>query len=145
MDYSNIQEQVELIKEINREFKKHGISEEAHMAYEYVVALKDENWRNAIETFLGVHRYAIIVSKDAFDIANAVLDRSRYRYVELVNTKRLMSKKLECKEDSVFLYLDIQNNNSNCKYNIKQCHKRNQFLGNASDSLNTAEKHHTYQ
>lgn len=81
----------------------------ADMAYEYVVALKDENWRNAIETFLGVHRYAIIVSKDAFDIANAVLDRSRYRYVELVNTKRLMSKKLECKEDSVFLYLDIQN------------------------------------
>lgn len=32
MDYSNVQEQVELIKEINREFKKHGISEEAHMS-----------------------------------------------------------------------------------------------------------------
>ena len=109
MDYSNVQEQVELIKEINREFKKHGISEDAHMAYEYVVELKDENWRNAIEAFLGVHRYAIIVSKDVFDIANAVLDKSRYRYVELVNTKRLMSKKLECEEDSVFHYLAIQN------------------------------------
>lgn len=59
MDYSNIQEQVELIKEINREFKKHGISEEAHMAYEYVVALKDENWRNAIETFWG---YTVMLS-----------------------------------------------------------------------------------
>lgn len=45
MDYSNVKEQVELIKEINRDVKKHGINEEAHMAYEYVVELKDENWR----------------------------------------------------------------------------------------------------
>ena len=71
MDYSNVQEQVELIKEINRELKKHGMNEEAHMAYEYVIELKDENWRNAIEAFLGTHRYAVIVSKDAFDVANA--------------------------------------------------------------------------
>ncbi|MDE7433083.1 MAG: hypothetical protein K2N34_14380, partial [Lachnospiraceae bacterium] len=109
MDYSNVQEQVELIKEINHEFKKQGINEEAHMAYEYVIELKDENWRNAIEAFLGVHRYAVIVSKEAFDVANAVLDKSRYRYVELVNTKRLMSKEMDCEEDSVFHYLVIQN------------------------------------
>lgn len=109
MNYSNVQEQVELIKEINREFKKRGISEEAHMAYEYVIELKDENWRNAIEAFLGVHRYAVIVSKEAFDVANAVLDKSRYRYVELVNTKRLMSREMDCEEDSVFHYLSVQN------------------------------------
>ena len=109
MDYSNVQEQVELMKEINRELKKHGINEEAHMAYEYVIELKDENWRNAIEAFLGVHRYAVIVSKEVFDVANAVLDKSRYRYVELVNTKRLMSKAMDCEEDSVFHYLVIQN------------------------------------
>lgn len=109
MDYSNVREQVELIKEINRELKKRGINEEAHMAYEYVVELKDENWRNAIEAFLGIHRYAVIVSKDAFNVANAVLDKSRYRYVELVNTKRLMSRKMDCEEDSVFHYLAIQN------------------------------------
>lgn len=109
MDYSNVQEQVELIKEINRELKKHGLNEEAHMAYEYVVELKDENWRNAIEAFLGVRRYAVIVSKDAFDVANAVLDKSKYRYVELVNTKRLMSRKMDCEDDSVFQYLSVQN------------------------------------
>ena len=109
MDYSNVQEQVELIKEINRELLKHGINEEAHMAYEYVIELKDENWRNAIEAFLGVHRYAVIVSKYAFDVANAVLDKSRYRYVELVNTKRLMSKVKDCEKDSVFHYLSVQN------------------------------------
>ena len=109
MDYSNVKEQVELIKEINRELLKHGINEEAHMAYEYVIELEDENWRNAIEAFLGVHRYAVIVSKDAFDVANAVLDKSRYRYVELVNTKRLMSKVMDCEKDSVFHYLSVQN------------------------------------
>ena len=109
MNYSNVQEQVELIKEINREFKKRGIKEEAHMAYEYVIELKDENWRNAIEAFLGVHRYAIIVSKEVFDVANVVLDKSRYRYVELVNTKRLMSREMDCEEDSVFHYLSVQN------------------------------------
>ena len=109
MDYSNVQEQVELIKEINRELLKHDINEEAHMAYEYVIELKDENWRNVIEAFLGVHRYAVIVSKDVFDVANAVLDKSRYRYVELVNTKRLMSKVMDCEKDSVFHYLSVQN------------------------------------
>ena len=109
INYSHVQEQMELIKEINREFKRQGINEEAHMAYEYVVALKDERWRNAIEAFLGVHRYAIIVSKEFFNVANVVMDKSKYHYVELVNTKRLMSKKIECEEDSVFNYLDIQN------------------------------------
>lgn len=109
MDYSNVQEQAELIKEINREFKKQGINEEAHMAYEYVIELKDENWRKAIEAFLGIHRYAVVVSKETFDVANSVLDRSRYRYVELVNTKRLMEKEMECEADSVFHYLTVQN------------------------------------
>lgn len=109
MNYSGVQEQIELIKEINRELKKHSLNEEAHMAYEYVVELKDENWRNAIEAFLGIHRYAVIVSKDAFDVANAVLDKSKYQYVELVNTKRLMSRKMDCEDDSVFHYLSVQN------------------------------------
>ncbi len=108
-NYAHVQEQMELIKEINREFRKRGIHEEAHMACEYVVELKDENWRDAIEAFLGVHRYAIIVSKEVFDVANAVLDQSRHRYVELVNTKRLMARSLECEEDSVFYYLQIEN------------------------------------
>ena len=108
-NYSGVQSQIALIKEINREFKNRGISEEAHMACEYVAELKDENWRNVIEAFLAIHRYAIIVSKETFDIANEVLDKSKYRYVELVNTKRLMARKVECEKDSVFHYLTIQN------------------------------------
>lgn len=108
-DYSGVREQMELIREINRELKKQGSEEEAHMACEYVLELRDENWRNAIEAFLGSHRYAVIVAPEAFDTANQVLDRSRYRYVELVNTKRLMFREIACEEDSVFHYLDIQN------------------------------------
>lgn len=108
-DYSDVQGQIELMKEINYEFKKRGIHEEAHMACEYVVELTDEKWRNAIEAFLGIHRYAIIVSKDVFEVANTILDKSRYRYVELVNTKRLMARNMECEEDSVFHYLTIKN------------------------------------
>ncbi len=37
------------------------------------------------------------------------MDKSRHRFVELVNTRRLMAKKIECVEDSVFHYLTIQN------------------------------------
>lgn len=108
-DYSGVQEQIGLIREINHELKKRGMKEEARLACEYVAELKDENWRDAIEAFLGIHRYAVIVSKEAFDVANDVLDHSRHRYVELVNTKRLMEKRMECEEDSVYHYLHIQN------------------------------------
>ena len=108
-DYSHVQEQTQLIREINKELKKQGIDEEARMACEYVSELKDEAWRDAIEAFLGVHRYAILVSPLAFDVANQVMDRSGHRYVELVNTKRLAERKIKCEEDSVYHYLQIQN------------------------------------
>lgn len=108
-DYTYVREQMELIHEINREFQKRGIEDEARMAFEYVVELKDEGWRDAIEAFLGIHRYAIIVSPEAFAAANAVMDASRHRYVELVNTRRLVTKQISCEEDSVFHFLHIQN------------------------------------
>ena len=108
-DYSHVQEQTQLIREINKELKKQGIDEEARMACEYVSELKNEAWRDAIEAFLGVHRYAILVSPQAFDVANQVMDRSGHRYVELVNTKRLAERKIKCEEDSVYHYLQIQN------------------------------------
>ena len=108
-DFSQVTEQKELIREIDREFKKQGIEVQARMACEFVAELKDEDWRDAIEAFLNVHRYAIIVPAEYFDIANHVMDASRHRYVELVNTKRLVSRELRCEEDAVYHYLDIQN------------------------------------
>lgn len=108
-DYSHVQEQMGLIAEINDRFKRSHINEEAKMACEYVVEIKDEKWRDAIEAFLGIHRYAIIVSPAYFDIANQVIDHSRHKYVELVNTKRLMKYQARCEEDSVYHFLKIQN------------------------------------
>ena len=108
-DYSHAKEQLELVGEINREFRRQGITSEAKLACEYVIGLKDEQWRDTIEVFLGVHRYAIIVLPECFDIANQVMDRSNHKYVELVNSKRLMSKKWDCEEDSVYNLLEIQN------------------------------------
>lgn len=108
-DFTFAGEQLAFIKEVNLELEQLGIPERAKMACEYVIGIKDEEWRNAIEAFLGVHRYAVIVSPTAFDIANRMLDKSGHRYLELVNTKRLMRKELVCEEDAVFHLLDIQN------------------------------------
>ena len=108
-DFSFAKEQKALAGEINREFAAQGIDQEARLACEYVIGITDEEWRNAIEAFLGIHRYAVIVSPEVFSIANEVMDKSGHRYVELVNTTRLMTRKMECEEDSVCNFLEIQN------------------------------------
>ncbi|MCM1296531.1 MAG: AAA family ATPase [Muribaculaceae bacterium] len=108
-DYSYVQEQQALIREINREFDSKHIISRARFSCEFVVKLEDEEWRNAIEAFLGIHRYSIIVEPEYFDIANAVMDRSSHRYVELVNTKLLEGKHICCEEDAVAKKLVIRN------------------------------------
>lgn len=108
-DYSQIKEQMDFIEEVNREFRKHDIHTKARLACDYVVELTDEAWREAIEAFLGVHRYAIIVEPSHFDLANQVLDRSSHKYVELVNTMRLARKDPDCVPDAVVNKLIIKN------------------------------------
>jgi len=108
-DYSQIKEQLAFIEEVNREFKKRNIDTQARLACDYVVELADEAWREAIEAFLGVHRYGIIVEPQYFDIANQVLDRSTHKYIELVNTRLLVKKKLNCVPDAVLNKLVIKN------------------------------------
>lgn len=109
MGYSHVPEQAELIKEINREFRNRKIPGEAMFSCEYVVKVEDEEWRAVIEAFLGIHRYSILVEPDWFDIANQVLDRSSHKYVELVNTKLLVEKKVKHFEDAVVNKLLIKN------------------------------------
>lgn len=108
-NFQDAQEQLALVAEINRALKKNGHTDEAHMACEYVSELIDGEWRDAIEAFLGVHRYAIIVFPSSFNIANAVMDASSHHYIELVNSPKLMSRNFDCEEDSVFHKLDIRN------------------------------------
>lgn len=107
--FSEIPDYVALKDEINKEFTKRQINSEAKFACEYVIALKDEGWRDAIESYLGKRRYTILVDPEYYDIADDVLNASSHRYAHLFNTKLLMKKKLAPKEDSVVRYIEVKN------------------------------------
>lgn len=107
--FSEIPDYVALKDEINKEFVKRHISSEAKFACEYVIALKDEAWRDAIESYLGKRRYSILVDPEYYDIADDVLNASPHRYAHLFNTKLLMKKKLAPEEDSVVHYIEVKN------------------------------------
>jgi energy-coupling factor transporter ATP-binding protein EcfA2 len=107
--FSEIPDYVALRDEINREFTKRHVDSEAKFACEYVLELKDEGWRDAIEAFLGNRRYTILVDPDHYDIADDVLNSSRYKYAHLFNTKLLMKKKLTPEEDSVVQFIEVKN------------------------------------
>lgn len=107
--FSEVPEYVGLKKEINKEFKKRGIQSEARFACEYVLGLKDEAWRDVMEGYLGQRRYTILVEPEYYDIADDVLNASKYRYAHLFNTKLLMKKEIVPKDDSVVHFIDIKN------------------------------------
>lgn len=107
--FSEIPEYVALKNEINREFEKRGVQAEARFACEYVLGLKDEAWRDVIEGYLGIRRYTILVEPEYYDIADDVLNASKYRYAHLFNTKLLMRKEIVPKEDSVVQFIDVKN------------------------------------
>lgn len=106
--FSQIPEYVGLRDEINREFEKRNIPSKARFACEYVIALKDEAWRDAIEAFLGPRRYTILVEPQYYDIADDVLNRSDHCYAHLFNTKLLMKKKVHVEADSAVFQLEIK-------------------------------------
>ena len=106
---SLIPEYVGLREEINQEFKRRGIAAEAKFACEYVIALHDEAWRDAIEAFLGARRYTILVDPRYYDIADDVLNRSMHKYAHLFNTKLLMRKTIKPESDSPVHFLTIRN------------------------------------
>lgn len=107
--FLEIPDYVALKDEINTEFAKRHISSEAKFACEYVIALKDEVWRDAIESYLGKRRYTILVDPEYYDIADNVLNASPHRYAHLFNTKLLMKKQLVPEDDSVVRYIEVKN------------------------------------
>lgn len=108
--FSEIPDYVELKNAINREFENRKIPAEAKFACEYVLGLKDEKWRDAIETYLGQRRYTILVDPEYYDIADDVLNTSKIRNAHLFNTKLLMKKKIAAPEkDSVIQFIDVKN------------------------------------
>lgn len=107
--FSEIPDYVALKSEINREFEKRGIQSEARFACEYVLGLTDEIWRDVIEGYLGGRRYTILVEPEYYDIADDVLNASKFRYAHLFNTKLLMRKDINPVEDSVVQFIDVKN------------------------------------
>jgi hypothetical protein len=107
--FSKIPDYVALKNEINREFEKRGIPSEARFACEYVISLTDESWRDAIESYLGRRRYTILIEPEYYDIADDVLNVSKYRYAHLFNTKLLMKKEITPEEDSVVQFIEVKN------------------------------------
>lgn len=108
--FSDIPDFVTLKSEINKVFKNNGIQSEAKFACEYVKTLIDEDWRDAIESFLGQRRYTILVEPEYYTIADDVLNRTRNKYARLFNTKLLMNKRMRIpEENSVVHYLEIIN------------------------------------
>lgn len=107
--FSEIPDYVSLKDEINKEFSTRHINSEAKFACEYVIALKDEDWRDAIESYLGKRRYTILVDPAYYDIADDVFNSSSHKYVHLFNTKLLMKKVLTSEEDSVVRYIEVKN------------------------------------
>ena len=107
--YVQIPDYVGLRDEINREFEKRKIASKAQFACEYVIGLKDETWRDALEAFLGPRRYTILVEPKYYDIADDVLNRSEYRYAHLFNTRLLMQRTVDVEKDSAVFLLEIKN------------------------------------
>ncbi len=107
--YGQISEYVGLKEQINRELERRKISARAQFACEYVIGLEDEEWRDAIEAFLGPRRYTILVDPEYYDIADDVLNQSEYRYAHLFNTKLLMRRDVRVEEDSVVSMMQIKN------------------------------------
>lgn len=108
-DYSRVSNQLGLIREINNKFKELKINSEARFSSSFVIELKNEEWRNSIESFLGIHRYSILVEPEYFHIANKVIDNSQYKHVELVNTPLLCRKDFDIVDDSLLHQLEIRN------------------------------------
>jgi DNA repair exonuclease SbcCD ATPase subunit len=107
--FLEIPDYVLLKEEINKELAKRHINSEAKFACEYVIALKDEGWRDAIESYLGKKRYTILVDPEWYDIADDVLNASSHRYAHLFNTKLLMKRELSPEENSVVQYIEVKN------------------------------------
>lgn len=107
--YAQIPDYVGLRDEINREFEKRKITSRARFACEYVIGLKDEAWRDALEAFLGPRRYTILVEPAYYDIADDVLNRSEHRYAHLFNTRLLMQRTVDVERDSAVFLMEIKN------------------------------------
>jgi energy-coupling factor transporter ATP-binding protein EcfA2 len=108
-DYSHAQAQQSFIREVNRIFEQKGMADRACFVSDYVVSVTDESWHDAIEAYLGPHRYAVIVPVSGWKVADEVHDRKPFRYTELVNSRLLEKEQMKLCEDPVSDFLEVKN------------------------------------
>ncbi|MEE8886167.1 MAG: SbcC/MukB-like Walker B domain-containing protein [Eubacteriales bacterium] len=108
-DYSHAQTQLSFIREVNRVFEQKGMTERACFVSDYVVSITDESWHDAIEAYLGPHRYAVIVPVSGWQVADEIHDRKAFRYTELVNSFLLDKEQMELCESPVSDFLEVKN------------------------------------
>lgn len=97
--------------EIEKEFQKRRIESDVYVFADRLEIVDGmEEWRNAVECFLGKRRFNIIVAPEFYDIALEVYDRYKNEIcdVALVNTKKLRYNE---QVDKTSLAAVVQSNN----------------------------------
>lgn len=81
----------------------------AALLCEYVISIRDETWRDALESYIGKDRYAVIVSPADFELACGIQKKLKLKEARLVNTKKLYEKEYEAKKGSLAELLVVEN------------------------------------
>lgn len=96
-------------KLVQKKLQEKGIKTDVFLFAELVKSLKDEHWRNAIETFLGRKRFYLVVDPSyCGDVLEIIRDNGIYD-IHAVVTDRLPDDLLTTKPGSAASQLDITN------------------------------------
>lgn len=120
-------------KTIQDEFGSRSIKSEVRFFAELVEEIKDENWRRAIETFLGRKRYYLIVDDEYCDVALRILMDKKLTNANVVLSDKIPDSDIE--KDSAAEILEIQN---------KAARKYANYLLNGIHLCNTIEELHDH-
>lgn len=120
-------------KTIQDEFGCRSIKSEVRFFAELVEEIKDENWRRAIETFLGRKRYYLIVDDEYCDVALRILKDKKLTNANVVLSDKIPDSDIE--KDSAAEILEIKN---------KAARKYANYLLNGIHLCYTIEELHDY-
>jgi uncharacterized protein YPO0396 len=120
-------------KIIQDEFGSRSIKSEVRFFAELVEEIKDENWRRAIETFLGRKRYYLIVDDEYCDVALRILKDKKLTSANVVLSDKIPDSDIE--KDSAAEILEIKN---------KAARKYANYLLNGIHLCDTIEELHDY-
>lgn len=118
---------------IQDEFESRSIKSEVRFFAELVEEIKDENWRRAIEAFLGRKRYYLIVDDEYCDVALRILKDKKLTNANVVLSDKIPDSDIE--KDSAAEILEIKN---------KAARKYANYLLNGIHLCDTIEELHDY-